>query len=106
MAEMKKVAYRKPKKKIHLFDVVNYIVFIIIGLLVLIPIWKVVVDSFNAVGVYQFQLWPSHPTIDGYRTILETSKLYRPFINSFITTILGTVLGLVLSFSSSASRQT
>ncbi|MBQ7428320.1 MAG: carbohydrate ABC transporter permease [Butyrivibrio sp.] len=97
MAEMKKVAYRKPKKRVHLFDVVNYIVFIIIGLLVLIPIWKVVADSFNAVGVYQFQLWPSHPTLDGYRTIIETSKLYRPFINSFITTILGTVLGLVLS---------
>lgn len=89
--------YRKPKTKIHVFDVVNYIVFIIIGLLVLVPIWKVVSDSFNAVGVYQFQIWPKNFTLDGYKTIITTSKLYRPFINSFITTILGTLLGLTMS---------
>ncbi len=84
------------KKKIKLFDVVNYIVFILIGLIIIIPMWKVLVDSFNKVGVYQFQLFPSHPTIDGYKTIIETEALYRPFVNSVITTILGTLLGLVL----------
>jgi putative aldouronate transport system permease protein len=87
----------KAKKKVHVFDVVNYIVFIILGLLILIPIWKVVVDSFNRVGVYQFQLWPNRPTLDGYRTILETKALYQPFINSIITTVVGTVLGLLLA---------
>lgn len=96
MAETKAV-YRKPKKKIHVFSVVNYIVFIIVGLVVLIPIWKVLVDSFNAVGVYQFRLWPHDFTIDGYKTILETQRLYRPFINSVVTTIFGALLGLVLS---------
>ena len=92
-----KTAYRKPKNRIHLFDVINYIVFIIVGLAVLVPIWKVVVDSFNAVGVYQVRLWPSDFTLDGYRTIIETQALYRPFINSVVTTVLGTLLGLVLS---------
>ncbi len=92
-----KTAYRKPKNRIHLFDVINYIVFIIVGLAVLVPIWKVVVDSFNAVGVYQFRLWPHDFTLDGYRTIIETQALYRPFINSVVTTVLGTLLGLVLS---------
>ena len=98
MAESKAV-YRKPKKKFKLFDIVNYIVFVILGLLILIPIWKVVSDSFNAVGVYQFKLWPSKEyfTVDGYRTIFETAKLYRPFINSVVTTIVGALLGLVLS---------
>lgn len=84
------------KKKIKLFDVVNYLVFILIGLIIIVPMWKVLVDSFNKVGVYQFQLFPSHPTIDGYKTIIETEALYRPFVNSVITTILGTLLGLVL----------
>lgn len=96
MAEEKAV-YRKPKKKVSVFSVVNYIVFIIIGLIILIPIWKVLVDSLNRVGVYQFRLWPHDFTWDGYRTIIETQRLYRPFLNSFITTILGTLLGLVLS---------
>ena len=92
-----KTAYKKPKKKIRVFDIVNYIVFIIVGLIVMIPIWKVVVDSFNAVGVYQFKFWPSQPTAAGYLTIFTTSKLYKPFLNSVITTIIGTLLGLVMS---------
>lgn len=93
----KDVVYKPRKKKVQVFDIVNYIVFIIIGLIIMIPIWKVVVDSLNAVGVYQFRLLPSHFTLDGYRVILETEALYRPFLNSVITTILGALLGLVLS---------
>lgn len=85
------------KRKLGVFDVVNYIVFILIGLIILIPIWKVVSDSFNAVGVYKFQLWPNKFTLDGYKVIITTSKLYRPFINSVITTLVGTLLGLVMS---------
>jgi len=97
MAKKKEIKTKKPSERTSLFDIINYIVFILIGLIVIVPIWKVVVDSFNKVGVYQFQLWPSQFTLDGYRTIIETSALYRPFINSIITTILGTLLGLVLS---------
>jgi putative aldouronate transport system permease protein len=96
MAKEKIVAPPK-KKKLHVFDVVNYIVFVIIGLIILIPIWKVLVDSLNQYGVYQFRLWPKDFTLDGYRTIIETSKLYRPFLNSIITTLCGTFLGLLLS---------
>lgn len=97
MAKEKEIKTKKPSERTSLFDIVNYIVFIIIGLIVIVPIWKVVVDSLNKVGVYQFQLWPSQFTLDGYRTIIQTNALYRPFINSVITTILGTFLGLVLS---------
>ena len=92
-----KVVYKPKKKKIQLFDVVNYIVFIILGLLIMVPIWKVLVDSLNQVGVYQFRLWPEQFTVDGYRVIIETEALYRPFVNSVVTTILGALLGLVLS---------
>ena len=54
------------KRKTDAFDIVNYIVFILLGLIVMIPIWKVVVDSFNAVGVYQFRFWPEDFTFNGY----------------------------------------
>ena len=92
-----KIVVKPKKKKIHVFDVVNYLVFILIALIIIVPIWKVVVDSFNAVGVYQFQLWPNRPTVDGYKTIIETQKLYQPFLNSVYTTVAGALLGLVLS---------
>ena len=99
MAQAKANQMRVPakKNKVHVFDVVNYIVFVIVALIVLIPIWKVVVDSFNAVGVYQFKLWPEDFTFNGYLTIFTTVRLYRPFLNSVLTTVLGTLLGLVLS---------
>ncbi len=95
MAKTKEVASRK--KKFTLFDAINYLVFIIVALIILVPIWKVVVDSLNAVGVYQFRLWPSDFTLDGYKVILGEQGLFRPLINSFVTTIFGTLLGLVLS---------
>lgn len=96
MAETK-VAYKKPKTKITVFSVVNYIVFILLALIILVPMWKVLVDSFNAVGVYQFRLWPTDFTLDGYKVILGERGLLRPLINSFVTTIAGALLGLVLS---------
>ncbi len=93
----KEMVSKKPSDKLHVFDVVNYIVFILIGLVIIVPIWKVVVDSFNKVGVYQFMLWPNSFTLDGYKTIIGTQQLYMPFIISVVSTILGTLLGLVLS---------
>ena len=96
-ANAAQVRVKAKKNKVHVFDIVNYLVFVIIALIVLIPIWKVVVDSFNSVGVYQFRFWPEDFTFNGYLTIFTTVRLYRPFLNSVITTVLGTLLGLILS---------
>ena len=92
-----KVVVKPKKKKMQVFDIVNYAIFVVVALIIVVPIWKVLVDSFNAVGVYQFQLWPNRPTFDGYKTILETEKLFQPFLNSVYTTVAGAILGLVLS---------
>ena len=92
-----KVSMIKEKKKIDLFDILNYLIFIVIALIVIIPIWKVVVDSFNQVGVYQFKLLPTKFTLDGYKVIFGTKQLYRPFVNSIITTFAGTFAGLAVS---------
>jgi putative aldouronate transport system permease protein len=92
-----KVVVPGKKKKLTVFDIILYIVFAILSLIIIIPIWKVLIDSFNAVGVYKFQLWPSDPTFAGYLTIATTAKLARPFINSVVTTVVGTLIGLVMS---------
>ena len=92
-----KVVVPGKKKKLTLFDYILYIVFAILSLIIIVPIWKVLIDSFNAVGVYKFQLWPSDPTVAGYLTIFSTAKLFRPFVNSVVTTVIGTLLGLVMS---------
>lgn len=97
MADEKKYEYHKPKTKIYPFTVVNYILFIIIGLLILVPIWKVLVDSLDAQTSYAFNILPKQFSLIGYKVILNTKALYRPFLVSVYTTILGTLFGLFIS---------
>ncbi len=92
-----KIVVPPKKKKVSAFDIINYVIFVIIGLMIIIPMWKVLVDSLNRYGVYQFRLWPHDPTFEGFLTIIQTTRLIRPFIISVVTTVLGTFLGLLLS---------
>lgn len=98
MAEtMAKAGYRKPGKKINTFTIVNYIVFILITLIILVPLWKVLIDSVDAQSVYEFRFWPKEFSLKGYKVILETESMYRPFLNSIYTTAMGTLFGLIMS---------
>lgn len=93
----KKAVYTKPKKKITPFSIVNTIVFILISIIILIPIWKVLVDSLDAAAGYGMRLWPAKFTFGGYKMILSRADLYRPFLISVGVTLVGTLVGLVLS---------
>lgn len=93
----KKAVYTKPKKKITPFSIVNTIVFILISIIILIPIWKVLVDSLDAAAGYGMRLWPAKFTFGGYKMILSRADLYRPFLISIGVTLAGTLVGLILS---------
>lgn len=93
----KKAVYTKPKKKITPFSIVNTIVFILISIIILIPIWKVLVDSLDAAAGYGMRLWPAKFTFGGYKMILSRADLYRPFLISLGVTLGGTLVGLTLS---------
>ncbi|MDD3335117.1 MAG: carbohydrate ABC transporter permease [Eubacteriales bacterium] len=88
---------RKAKHKFHAFPVLNGLLFALICLIILIPIWKVLVDSFDLTTGYGMKLWPEKFGIAGYISVFTTQSLYTPLVNSFITTIAGTVVGLLLS---------
>ncbi len=85
------------KKKIPVFNIVNGLIFIIICLIILIPMWKVIVDSLDMRTAYGMKLWPEKFGFDGYASVFTNKTLYRPLIVSFITTLGGTALGLLLS---------
>ncbi|MCM1467045.1 MAG: carbohydrate ABC transporter permease [Alistipes sp.] len=87
----------KKKKKVKAFPVFNTILFIIIALIILIPMWKVICDSFDGASGYGLNLWPNQFTLGGYKLVLSRSSLYRPFLISLVITISGTFLGLLLS---------
>ena len=87
----------KKKNKITPFSVVNTVLFILISLLILIPIWKVLVDSLDAAAGYGMRLWPAKFTFGAYKMILARADLYRPFLISVLVTVAGTFVGLTLS---------
>lgn len=87
----------KSKKKVPVFNIVNGALFIIICLIIMIPMWKVIVDSFDLKTAYGMKLWPEDFGLAGYKSVFTNKTLYQPLIVSFITTIAGTILGLILS---------
>lgn len=87
----------KKKTKVKAFPIFNTILFIIIALIIIIPMWKVLIDSIDAASGYGMNLWPNQFTLDGYGLVFTRDSLYRPFLVSCVITISGTFLGLLLS---------
>lgn len=88
---------RKSRKKIKIFPFVNGLIFIILCLIILIPLWKILVDSFDLKTAYGMKLWPEQFGLDGYKLVFSNPTLYRPLLVSVITTIAGTIIALILS---------
>ena len=86
----------KDHPKIRLFNVINGIIFILISIIMLIPIYKVLVDSFDLSSAYGMRLWPKQFGLAGYASVLSNPTLYRPLLISVGTTLAGTFLGLAL----------
>ena len=91
------LVYKKKKKKFKIFPIVNAIFFILVSLLILFPMWKVIVDSFDAPSATSFSWWPNAFSVGGYNAIFSRSALYSPFVISVVTTLVGTFMGLLLA---------
>ena len=63
----------------------------------MVPIWKVIVDSFDKTAGYGMNFWPQQFTFGGYGEVISKSALYRPFLISCIVTVAGTFFGLLLA---------
>lgn len=80
-----------------IFNIFNMLFFIFISLIILVPMYKVLVDSVDIAGSYGLKLFPTKFSFDAYKMILTQTTLRHPLLISFYTTILGTALGLLLS---------
>ena len=87
----------KKKWKPNWFAYLNGLGFLLICLIILVPLWKVLVDSFDLTTGYGMKLWPEKPGLDGYTSVFTNKTLYNPLLNSVITTLGGTFFGLLLS---------
>ena len=87
----------KPKSQYTFFNFLNGFVFVIICLLIIVPIWKVLIDSLDLTTGYGMKILPTKFGLDGYISIFSNQSLLRPLWVSIYTTVAGTFLGLTLS---------
>lgn len=85
------------EKKRSVFNYVNGLIFVIVCLIILVPLWKVLVDSLDLTTGYGMKLFPEKFGFAGYKTVLSNPTLLNPLMISVITTLSGTLLGLLLS---------
>ncbi len=84
-------------KKFSVYDLVVYLVLILVAFLIMVPLWKVLVDSLDLRTAYGMKLWPEQFGFDGYISVFTNPTLYQPLQVSVVTTLLGTLLAMILS---------
>lgn len=91
-----KLSLEKGRRGRTIFVICNTIFLCILMLIMVIPLWKVVVDSLDptAVGI---RLWPKQISFYAYQTILSKKSLYQPFLVSVYTTVAATAVGLLMT---------
>ncbi|MBN1524884.1 MAG: carbohydrate ABC transporter permease [Spirochaetales bacterium] len=95
---VEKLSFSKGQRLRALFIIANIMFFILIGIIVLVPLWKVIADSFDEkASLIQFRMLPADFTLDAYKMILEQDRLYRPFLISVATTVIGTLCSLTVT---------
>ncbi len=84
----------------RIFDVVNYVLLTIVGLVCLIPFLHVLAISFssNAAALSQkVFIFPVDLSFEGYKMVLEDASMMRSLLLTVIITISFTLLGMVLT---------
>lgn len=94
----KQFSFKKGHGARTAFNIFNILFFVIVMVVMLIPIWKVCVDSLSREVVStDITFWPNVFTTEAYKIIFSKETLYHPFWVSIYTTIIGTFAGLIIS---------
>jgi len=82
------------------FDIFNIIFFIIMGFIMVYPLWSVLMTSFitpaEAAGRF-FIPWPRNPTLHWYQFIFTTNRFPRSFVVTTFVTIAATLYTLIIT---------
>ena len=84
-------------KKATAFDYVLVLIFVLICFIMIIPIYKVLIDSLDLKTAYGMKLLPEQFGLAGYESVFTNPTLYRPLLVSCLTTVAGTFCGLAIS---------
>ena len=66
------------KKKVKIFDIVLIVIFTVFSLVMIIPVYKVLVDSFDLKTAYGMKLFPEKFGFAGYKSIFTNPTMLSP----------------------------
>ena len=75
------MAIRKPKED-KVFDIINFIILLILALIVLYPLYFIVIASISdpdAVNGGDVTIYPIQPSLDGYARLFEDSSIWTGY---------------------------
>lgn len=90
------------RKKMTLFDWVNYTLLSLISLICIFPFLYVFSVSFTDPKVYvplKFYVFPDQWSLSSYKYILSTNSFINALKSTVFITVVGTVLNIIVSFS-------
>lgn len=92
--------YKEEKLSERIFIIAVYVILVIVGLAVLLPLIYVVAASLSdpqAVIEGKVFLLPVEPTLKGYAAVFKYKRIMTGFKNSFIYMILGTAVNIIMT---------
>lgn len=91
-----KLSFEKGRRGRTIFVILNTVFLCFLMLIMVIPLWKVIVDSLDPTSV-GIRLWPKQVSMYAYQTILSKKSLYQPFLVSIYTAVAATAVGLLMT---------
>ena len=77
-----------------LFDIFNQVVLLLIGVIILVPVWNIVASSFasgKALAEGGFVFWPSEVSFENYLAVLRDNSIWRAYVISLAKTVIGVI---------------
>lgn len=83
-----------------LFDLFNYTLLGLVGIMVLYPLYFIVIASVSdpvAINNGQISFYPIGFNLDGYKKIFEDTKIWTAYNNTIFYTVVGTSINIILT---------
>ena len=88
------------RRRLKKFNLINGFILSLICIVMIIPMWKVVVESLSAkefIIANKVFMWPKGTNFQSYWVVLRDKAMINAFKNSGFITIFGTVLNLIMT---------
>ncbi|WP_130858956.1 carbohydrate ABC transporter permease [Gracilibacillus phocaeensis] len=96
------MSFVQSKKKITVFDTINYLLLTLISGLCIFPFIYVLSISFTDPSVYvpyQLNLIPEKWSLASYSYLLSSNAFIKSLLNTVFITVVGTILNLIFTFT-------